>query len=143
MRIKNYNTVASKLFIYSLVGISLVLYVIFWFGGKLMVDYVEGIDYTFIEVNETPGIKILSTDFENVIYTYSNVSASESSENDENYPLILSFNYTVIFNADYTSEEFETLDFKNKIGDILTAIIQNSVEKNIEPESSYIEEPEL
>ena len=108
-----------------------------------MVDYVEGIDYTFIEVNETPGIKILSTDFENVIYTYSNVSASESSENDENYPLILSFNYTVIFNADYTSEEFETLDFKNKIGDILTAIIQNSVEKNIEPESSYIEEPEL
>jgi hypothetical protein len=108
-----------------------------------VIDYKEGIGYNFIEVNGTPGFKILEGNFEDVCYTYSNVSVSESPENDEDLPAVLTFNFDVVDNAGYTDEEFKTVDFKNKIGDILLSVLQNNMENAIEPEQTYFEEPSL
>lgn len=110
-----------------------------------MLDLKENIDYTYIEVNGTPGLKILSDDYEGVIYTYSNVSVSEASEENDpdDLPAVLSFNFDVADPNGYTEEEFETIEFRDKIGNILLSILQNSLEKNVESESVNSKEPAL
>ena len=107
-----------------------------------MVDYKEDIDYTFIEVNNVSGIKILTGEFIGVIYTYSNVSISEDEKNltKENLPPVLSFNFDVVDFASIIEEDIYTLEFKDKIGDILMSILTKSMENTVEPEPSYIEE---
>ena len=110
-----------------------------------MVDYKEEIDYNFIEVNGAAGIKIVSGEFENVIYTYSNVSVSEAKDEitDEDLPAMLSFNYDVVDSSSYIDDELQTLEFKNKIGDILMSILAKSVENTIELEQTDFEEPSI
>lgn len=107
-----------------------------------MIDYKEGIGYNFIEVNGMAGVKILDGEFENVIYTYSNVSVSEDEEDSsgEDLPAVLSFNFDVVDFVDHTEEELQTIEFKNKIGDILMSILQRSVENTIGSESTDFEE---
>jgi len=101
-----------------------------------MVDYKENIDYNFVEVNGAAGLKISSGQYENVIYTYSNVSISEAKDEitDEDLPAMLSFNFDVVDTSGYTDEELYTVEFKNKIGDILMSILTKSVENIIEHE---------
>ena len=69
-----------------------------------MVDYKENIDYNFIEINGAVGIKIISGEFEGIMYTYSNVSFSEAKDEntDEDLPAMLSFNYDVVDSIGYT-----------------------------------------
>jgi hypothetical protein len=106
-----------------------------------MIDYLEDIGYNFIEVNGYAGIKILTSPFEDVIYTYSNVHISEANETSED--AVLSFNFNVIDQAGYTEEEFFTADFKTKIGDILMSILQKSAENTIESEQTDFEKSSL
>lgn len=103
-----------------------------------MLDYKEEIDYTFIEANGAAGIKIISGNFEDVIYTYSRVSISEAKDDvtDEDLPAMLSFNYDIVDSSGYTEEEFQTIEFKNKIGDILMSILAKSAENTIELEQT-------
>lgn len=110
-----------------------------------MIDYIEDLDYNFIEVNGTAGLKILRGEFEGVLYTYSNVYVTEASEEetDEDFPAVLSFNFDIVDSANYSEEELATLEFRNKIGDILLSIIQQSVENTVESEQTYFEEPSL
>ena len=110
-----------------------------------MVDFIEGIGYTFVEVNGTPCLKILNGDFSDVIYSYSDVSMSENVDEDsyEELPAMLSFSFDVIDPVGYTDEEFETLEFKNKIGDILLSILKQSKENTIGPKQINFEESSL
>ena len=110
-----------------------------------MVDFIEGIGYTFIEINGVPGLKILGGEFADVTYTYSDVSMSENVDEDtnEDLPAMLSFNFDVDNRAGYPEEEFETYEFKNKIGDILLSILKQSVENNIGSEQIDSEESSL
>ncbi len=106
-----------------------------------MIDYIEDVDYNFIEVNGTAGLKILSGEFKDVLYTYSNVYVTEATEEttDEDLPEVLSFNFDIVDNANYSEEELSTIEFKNKIGDILLSVLQQSVENSIESEQTYFE----
>lgn len=110
-----------------------------------MIDYIEDVDYNFIEVNGTAGLKILSGEFKDVLYTYSNVYVTEATEEttDEDLPAVLSFNFDIVDNANYSEEELSTIEFKNKIGDILLSVLQQSVENSIESEQTYFEESSL
>lgn len=104
-----------------------------------MIHYKEDVDYSYIEVNNSAGIKVLTEDFNNVIFIYSDVSMSDV-EVYESLPPVLSFSYTIIDRSNYTNEEFETLEFKDKLGDILMSILLNSLENKVESEQNYIEE---
>lgn len=106
-----------------------------------MVYYNEGLDYNFIEVNGYAGVKILTDPFEGVMYTYSNVSISDAEGVSDN--AILSFNLNVVDSAGYTEEEFSTVEFKEKIGDILMSILQKSAENKIESKQTDFEESSL
>jgi hypothetical protein len=105
---------------------------------KIMVDYLEGIDYNFIEVNGYAGVELLTPPFQDVMYTYSNVHITEADETSED--AVLSFNFDVVNQSNYTPEEFSTVEFKTKIGDILMSILQNSAENTLE--SEYIDSEE-
>lgn len=91
-----------------------------------MIHYTENKDYSFVEVNGSTGIKILTEDYNNVIFTYYDVSVSDVEEDSE-IPPILSFNYDIIDSNNYVDELFDE-DFKNKIGDILMSILLNTLE---------------
>ena len=56
---------------------------------------------------------------------------------------MLSFSFDVINPVGYTDEEFETLEFKNKIGDILLSILKQSTENTIGPKQINFEESAL
>jgi hypothetical protein len=106
-----------------------------------MVDYLEGIDYNFVEVNNTTGFKILTGEFAGVIYTYEDISISDAPGIDQ---AILSFNFTIVDPVDHINENFFDLEFKTVIGDILMAVlIKNNAENDIESEQTYIEESSL
>lgn len=104
-----------------------------------MIHYKEDVDYSYIEVNGSAGLKILTEDFNQVMFTYADVSMSDV-EDDDNLPPILSFSYTIIDKSNYTDEEFQTVEFKDKLGDILMSILLNSLENKVESEQNYIKE---
>lgn len=104
-----------------------------------MIHYKEDIDYSFIEVNNSAGIKILTEDFNNVIVTFSDVTMSDVEENSD-VPPVLSFSYSLVDCNNYTNEEFETVEFKDKLGDILMSIMLNSLENEVESEQNYFKE---
>ena len=106
-----------------------------------MIDYLEGIDYNFVEVNGTTGFKILTGRFAGVIYTYADISVSDAPDVDE---AVLSFNFTVVDPVDHINENFFDFEFKTVIGDILMAVLlKNDAENNVESEQTYIKEPSL
>ena len=110
-----------------------------------MREYKENVDYTFVEVNGAAGIKLVGGEFEDVIYAYSNVSISEAKDEDtgEDLPAMLSFNYDVIDQSEYTDEDLYTMEFKNKVGDVLMSIFAKSVENKIELEQIDSEESSI
>jgi len=97
-----------------------------------MVKYIEDVDYQFVEVNGDYGVKILSEDYLGVIYTYSDVTMTEASEDaDPNEtPAVLSFYFNVVNGENYTPEEFETIEFRDKIGNILLSIFKGSIDES-------------
>ena len=104
-----------------------------------MVDKNTNLGYTFVEVNETNGIKIESGEYSGVIVRIDSADVKEDGEH-----AVLSFDYDVIYDAEKTPEELTSVEFKNTIGDILINIIVNSdTVKNIESEQIDTEEPEL
>lgn len=93
-----------------------------------MSELKEGLDYSFTfpeSNNTTVDIKLVSGEFAGVIYRYGKVSVDED-ENKEN--AYLSFEFDVIDNNDIPSLE-ESIEFKNRIGDVLTSIISKNFDK--------------
>lgn len=94
------------------------------------IDELDVVGYNFIEVNGAAGIKITEGKFENVIYTYSNVSFSDAENTNEN--AVLSFNFDVVDIPDTLSDfaEINSYEFKNIIGNILMSILVKGIESN-------------
>lgn len=108
-----------------------------------MVDTRQVVEYNFIEVNGATGIKLNSGEFQDVILTLSEVSVQDDGTDDPNGNAILSFNYDVIYDAEKPTELFQTVEFKDTVGDILLDIIMQSAENEVESKSFNIEESSL
>ncbi len=108
-----------------------------------MVDETQIVEYNFIEVNGTTGIKLNSGEFQDVIVTVSQVSVQDDGTDDPDGNAVLSFNYDVVYDAEKPVELFQTVEFKDTVGDILLDIIMQSAENTIESESTNIEESSL
>lgn len=107
-----------------------------------MIDGRQVVEYNILEVNGAIGIKVESGEFSHVITTVSNVSVQD----DESSPdgnAVLSFNFDVVYDAEKPKELFETVDFKNTIGDILLNLITENMENEIESEYINTEESSL
>jgi hypothetical protein len=107
-----------------------------------MIDGRQVVEYNILEVNGAIGIKVESGEFSDVITTVSNVSVQD----DESSPdgnAVLSFNFDVVYDAEKPKELFETVDFKNTIGDILLNLITENMENEIESEYINTEESSL
>lgn len=109
-----------------------------------MVDEIKTVEYTIVEVNEQHGIKIDSGEFENVIVRIDQLQViDDGSDDPETGQAVLNFEYTIIYDAEKSEELFETVEFKDTIGDILLKMIIDSTENSVEFEQTYFEEPEL
>jgi hypothetical protein len=107
-----------------------------------MIDGRQVVEYNILEVNGAIGIKVESGEFSDVITTVSNVSVQDDeSSTDGN--AVLSFNFDVVYDAEKPKELFETVDFKNTIGDILLNLITENMENEIESEYINTEESSL
>lgn len=107
-----------------------------------MVDKRQVVEYNILEVNGAIGIKVESGEFSDVITTVSNVSVQDDeSITDGN--AVLSFNFDVVYDAEKPKELFETVEFKNTIGDILLNLITENMENEIESEHINTEESSL
>jgi hypothetical protein len=108
-----------------------------------MVDEREVVEYNFIEVNGANGLKLESGEFQGVIVTLSDLSVQDDGTDNPDGSAVLSFNYDVVYDAEYPRELFETIDFKNTIGDILMKVLTDSIKEageNVEPEYANFEE---
>lgn len=111
-----------------------------------MVDERQVARYNFIEVNGQNGLKLESGEFDGVIATFSVISVQDDGTDNPDGSAVLSFNYDVVYDAEKPKELFETIDFKNTIGDILMKILTDSIKEtgeNIEPEYADFEESSL
>jgi hypothetical protein len=111
-----------------------------------MVDERTVVEYNFIEVNGANGLKLESGEFDGVIVTLSDLSVQDDGTDNPDGSAVLSFNYDVVYDAEKPKELFETIDFKNTIGDILMKILTDSIKEageNIESEYADFEEPSL
>jgi hypothetical protein len=108
-----------------------------------MIDEKQIVEYNFIEVNGATGIKFNSGEFKDVILTLSEVSVQDDGTDNPDGNAVLSFNYDVVYDAEKPTELFQTVEFKDTVGDILLDIIMKSVENTIESESTNIEESSL
>jgi hypothetical protein len=107
-----------------------------------MIDGRQVVEYNILEVNGAIGIKVESGEFSDVITTVSNVSVQDDeSLTDGN--AVLSFNFDVVYDAEKPKELFETVEFKNTIGDILLNLITENMENEIESEYINTEESSL
>lgn len=93
-----------------------------------MLDEIEVVDYTFVEVNGDTGIKFDSGEFAGVIVSLSKV-AVETAEDISDHA-VLSFNYDVVWGNEILPELLETVEFKNVIGNILLKILKDSVDES-------------
>ena len=88
-----------------------------------MIELQENVDYKFdIDPSEDSSfvnIQLLSGKFSGVVYKYGKVSLKEDEENDEAH---LIFGFDIVDQIDHFNLE-ENLEFKNHIGEILTAIM--------------------
>lgn len=108
-----------------------------------MIDTKQIVEYNFIEVNGATGIKLNSGEFQDVILTLSEVSVQDDGTDNPDGSAVLSFNYDVVYDAEKPTELFQTVEFKDTVGDILLDIIMQSAENTIESESTNIEESSL
>ncbi len=113
---------------------------LFWKKPMTENVYLEGVDYTFIPIQDSDllAIKILKGEFENVTYCYGGVGVVEEGEGAR-----LKFDYIVIDSGRYTVEDLtENENFSTMLGDILVEMI--SVEgHNDSPRNNNSEEPDL
>ena len=111
-----------------------------------MVDEREVVEYNFIEVNGATGFKLMSGEFEGVIVTISELSVQDDGTDNPDGSAVLGFNYDVVYDAEKPKELFETIDFKNTLGDIIMKILTDSIKQsgeNVESKHDYIEESSL
>lgn len=108
-----------------------------------MIDGRQLVEYNFIEVNGATGIKLNSGEYQDVILTLSEVSVQDDGTDNPDSSAVLSFNYDVIYDAEKPAELFQTVEFKDTVGDILLDIIMQSAENKVESESINTEESSL
>lgn len=88
----------------------------------------EEVDYTFIQSeddNSLANVKLISGEYDGIIYSYGKVSIEEDEENDRAY---LSFAFNVVDSNGFDNLE-ENLEFKNYIGEVLTTIMTTNIPK--------------
>ena len=111
-----------------------------------MIDYKENIDYNFVEVNGSFGLKILTGEFAGVIYQYENITVQDAPETEPD-SAVLGFGFVVVDPVNIINEKFFDLEFKTIIGDILLSILQKNnseeAENDVEFEQIDFEEPEF
>lgn len=93
-----------------------------------MSDIVEQVDYTFIPSDEDSSlanVKLISGNYDGVVYSYGKVSIEEDEEKDQAF---LSFGFNVVDNNGIFGLE-ENLEFKNYIGEVLNAIMTKNLSK--------------
>lgn len=102
-------------------------------------SFKEGVDYVYIipETEDTTvKIKLLTGQYENVIYQYGKVKFEEKPGEE----VYLGFVYNIV-ESPYENLS-EDINFKNHIGDILVEIISQNIEKGLldEAGTDYIED---
>jgi hypothetical protein len=93
-----------------------------------MIKLQENIDYRVIVPVETgtlANIEILNDQFKDVIFRYGKISANE----EEDGTATLSFEYDIIDAAGMKNLE-ENEDFKNFLGDLISSILLDQIEKS-------------
>ena len=88
----------------------------------MMSDIREEVDYTFIQSEDDSSlanVKLISGEYEGIVYSYGKVSVEEDEENDTAY---LSFAFNIVDPNGFDNIE-ENLEFKNYIGEVLTTIM--------------------
>ena len=87
-------------------------------------------DYTFMEnpMSENWAVRIKTGAWADVVYTYGKIGIVESSSKEE---ATLQFNYKILEAGDFEENvlQYDT-DFNNHVGDILSHILQESLEHN-------------
>ena len=103
-------------------------------------DLVEGVDYSFSNVNGLAGIELLTSDYKGVVFLFRNASVSE-----DNGQAFLSFDYDIIVHNNFTDKELISEEFKVVLGNILMSVMMKATEdyNEFESESEYFEESEL
>jgi hypothetical protein len=90
----------------------------FWKKSKM---YKEGVDYRFVDVNnsEITAIELLLDNYENVVYHYHKARIKEEGEVAR-----LQFGYTLLNSGNYDIDELNTdQQFHVIMGDILTQLL--------------------
>lgn len=91
-------------------------------------EFVEGVDYTFINPASDPHsvhIKLIGGDYDDTIFKYGKVQIEEKDDN-----AYLLFGYDVIESSYMKPKKLEkNEDFKNYIGDLLVGIMAGNLEQ--------------
>jgi hypothetical protein len=87
-------------------------------------------DYVFMEnpMSENWAVRIKTGTWADVVYTYGKIGIVESASKEE---ATLKFNYKILEAGDFEENvlQYDT-DFNNHIGDVLSHILQDSIEQN-------------
>jgi hypothetical protein len=87
-------------------------------------------DYVFMEnpMSENWAVRIKTGTWADVVYTYGKISIRESVSKEE---ATLKFDYKILEAGDFEENvlQYDT-DFNNHIGDVLSHILQDSIEQN-------------
>jgi len=87
-------------------------------------NLIENEDYRFVTHNDVVCVELLSGEYAGVVYSYSNVSVTTDDKDDPTLPPVLSFNFEVFSQGNYTLEELEDdYDFRERMGDVLVSIV--------------------
>ena len=87
-------------------------------------------DYTFMEnhMSENWAVRIKTGAWADVVYTYGKIGIVESASKEE---ATLQFNYKILEAGDFEETVLQCdVDFNNHVGDILSHILQESLEHN-------------
>ena len=96
------------------------------FGKKNQVKYKEGIDYSWINFqnSEITGIQLLTGPYVGVVYHYGKAKIVEEGELAK-----LQFDYTIVNSGEYDIDELtKDENFVTIMGDVLREILMNRVE---------------
>jgi hypothetical protein len=87
-------------------------------------------DYTFMEnpMSENWAVRIKTGTWEDVVYAYGKIGIVESADKEQ---ATLQFNYKILEAGNFEEDvlKYDT-DFNNHVGDILSHILQESLEHN-------------
>lgn len=88
----------------------------------------QGSDYKLILPEDEPNsvhVELMSGEYSGVVYTYGKVSVNEDVDRGE---AIIGFEYEIVESNGH-DDLSENVDFKNRIGDVLTTLISTEMKE--------------